>query len=79
MIHAILSRIPFLRKSVDERFLEHRRRSTSMAGMVCLIMTGVLIEYHYFADHFFSWELMSLILIYAVVKFSMMAWYRFRG
>ena len=27
MTHPILSRIPILRKFVDERFLEHRRRS----------------------------------------------------
>lgn len=29
-----LARIPFLGKFVDERFLEHRRRSTSVAGIV---------------------------------------------
>ena len=34
MSHPILSRVPFLEPFVDERFLEHRRRSSSFAGIV---------------------------------------------
>jgi hypothetical protein len=30
MIHPFLSRIPILRKLVDEWFLEHRRRSSEL-------------------------------------------------
>ena len=32
MTHPVLSRIPILKKFVDERFLDHRRRSSSIAG-----------------------------------------------
>jgi uncharacterized membrane protein YhhN len=78
MTHPILSRIPVLRDFVDERFLEHRRRSTSLAGLICLLVTGILFEYRYFHDQIWSNDLLALILIFAVVKFSMMAWYRIK-
>jgi hypothetical protein len=55
-----------------------RRRSTSMAGLMCLLVTGILFEYRYFHDHIWSEDLFLLILIFAAVKFSMMAWYRFK-
>ena len=35
MTHPILSRVPILGKFVDERFLDYRRRSTSLAGIFC--------------------------------------------
>jgi hypothetical protein len=72
-----LSKVPILGKFVDERFLEHRRRSTSMAGIVSLLVTGCLFEYRFFVSHILSWDLLALICTFAVVKFSMMAWYRF--
>lgn len=76
MIEKILARVPFFGKFVDERFLEHRRRSTSMAGIISLLVTGALLEYRYFIDHILSWDLFALIVVFAVVKFSMMIWYR---
>jgi hypothetical protein len=79
MNHPILSRIPVLSKFVDERFLEHRRHSTSMAGLICLLMTGILFEYRYFHDHIWSEDLLVLILAFAVVKSSLMLWYRFKN
>jgi uncharacterized membrane protein YhhN len=78
MNHPVLSRIPILCKFVDERFLEHRRRSTSLAGLICLLLTGILFEYRYFHDHIWSDDLLVLILVFAVVKFSLMLWYRFK-
>jgi uncharacterized membrane protein YhhN len=78
MNHPVLSRIPILRGFVDGRFLEHRRRSTSLAGLICLLLTGILFEYRYFHDHIWSSDLFLLILAFAVVKFSLMLWYRFK-
>jgi hypothetical protein len=78
MNHPILSRIPILRGFVDERFLQHRRSSTSLAGLMCLLVTGILFEYRYFHDQIWSKDLFALILTFAVVKFSMMVWYRFK-
>ena len=73
-----LSRIPFLGPFVDERFLEHRRRSTSFAGIVSGCLALVLFEYRLWHDHIYSWDLFSIGLVFVVVKLSMMLWYRLR-
>jgi hypothetical protein len=72
-----LSRVPFLGKFVDERFLEHRRRSTSMAGILGALLAVALFEYRIFHDHVISWDLLSVVLLMVVAKLSMMLWYRF--
>lgn len=63
---------------IDERFLEHRRRSTSTAGIVTGVSATLLWMYHYLADHIFNWELLGLALTFLVIKMSLMAWYRFK-
>jgi len=75
--HPILSRIPYLRAFVDERFLDHRRRSSSTAGFASLILAGALFEYRLFASRMISWDLLAVITMFAVVKLSLFAWYRF--
>jgi hypothetical protein len=77
MTHPILSRIPILRKFVDERFLEHRRRSSSMAGIVTACMAVGIFEYRYFLNHVVSWDLFTVVMTFVAIKMSMMAWYRF--
>ena len=79
MTHPILSKIPILRNFIDERFLEHRRRSSSLAGFSTLIVAGGIFEYRIFVDHVISWDLVAVILTFAVVKMSMFAWYRFNA
>jgi hypothetical protein len=72
-----LSRVPFLGKFVDERFLEHRRRSTSVAGLAAVMLAAVLFEYRLFHNHVISWDLFSVVMLMVMVKMSMMLWYRF--
>jgi hypothetical protein len=79
MTDHILSKVPFLGKFVDERFLEHRRRSTSLAGIVGALVAVGLLEYHIFHDHFISWELLAVAASMVVVKLAMMVWYRLNG
>jgi hypothetical protein len=77
MTQSILSKIPILRDFVDERFLEHRRRSTAAAGIVaCLVAVG-LFEYRFFVNHIWSWDLLAVALAMVAVKMSLMLWYRF--
>lgn len=76
MTHPILSRIPILGRFVDERFLEHRRRSSSQAGIFTACLTVVLFEYRYFHDHMWSWDLLALVLVFLVLKMSLFTWYR---
>ena len=75
MTHPILSRIPILRNYVDERFLEHRRRSSSLAGFSTLIVAGCIFEYRIFFSHILSWDMLAVILTFAVVKTGMCVWY----
>ncbi len=63
--------------TVDERFLNHRRRSTSFAAIAGGVVSGGLFEYKLIRDHQISWELLSVLLAMVAVKFAAMAWYHF--
>ena len=60
---------------VDERFLEHRRRSTSYAGIVGGVLAILLFAYRFYVDHFWSWDLLAVGLTFVVVKMAFMTWY----
>ncbi len=77
MTHPFLSRIPFLGRFVDERFLEHRRRSSSAAGIAVACLAVVLFEYRFFINHVWSWDLFAIAAGFVVIKMSLFAWYRF--
>jgi len=79
MTHPVLSRIPILNKFVDERFLEHRRRSSSIAGIATALFAVVLFEYRFFHDHFWSWDLFAIVIVFIVLKMSLFTWYRFNS
>jgi hypothetical protein len=78
MNQSLLAKIPFLGKFVDERFLEHRRRSTSVAGIAGALVALVFFEYRIFHDHVIRWDLFAVVFVMAAVKISMMLWYRFK-
>ncbi len=78
MTYPILSRIPILNRFVDERFLEHRRRSSSIAGILAAVLAIVLFELRFFLDHIWSWDLLAVGLTFVIVKMSLFAWFRFR-
>ena len=79
MTHPVLSRIPILNKFVDERFLDHRRRSSSIAGILSAVLAVALFEYRFFADHIWSWDLFAIALTFVVVKMSLFTWFRFHA
>ena len=60
---------------IDERFLEHRRRSTSAAGIIGGVTATLLWMYRFYFDHVFSWDLLAIALTIVGVKMSLMAWY----
>jgi hypothetical protein len=62
----------------DERFLTHRLRATSIAGIASGTLATVLWFYHYVFEHHWSWELLAIPLTMAIVKQGLMLWYRFR-
>ena len=71
-----LSRIPLLCKFVDERFLEHRRRSTSLMGIAGVLVAGIIFEFRLIFNHVIDWELFAIVLIMGTVKLAAMIWYR---
>jgi peptidoglycan biosynthesis protein MviN/MurJ (putative lipid II flippase) len=62
----------------DERFLTHRLRSTSMAGIISAALSIVLFEYRYLIDHVASWDLAAVGLTFVAIKMGLMAWYTLR-
>lgn len=70
-------RIPLIGVKLDERFLDHRRRSTSFAAMAGALLSGGLVEYDWFARHFWNWELFSVLIAMVAVKLTAMTWYHF--
>jgi hypothetical protein len=75
--HPVLSRIPILGKLVDERFLEHRRRSSSLAGIIGACLAICLWYYRLVFNHFWSWDLFAVAITIVAVKMCLFAWYRF--
>lgn len=63
---------------VDERFLDHRRRSTSAAGVTGGVLAILLFGYRYYFDHVWSWDLFAVGVTVVVIKLAMMAWYSVR-
>ena len=67
----------FFGNRIDERFLTHRLRSTSIAGVTAGILAMLLFAYRYYVGHVWSWDLFAVGATMAVVKVSLMLWYRF--
>ena len=68
--------IPILGKVLDERFLMHRLRSTSIAAVVGGTVCTLLFAYRYFIDHRWSWDLLAVSLTIAATKWAVLLWYR---
>jgi hypothetical protein len=66
----------FLARFVDERFLNHRLRSTSIAGITGGLLAIGLFAYRYYIDHLWSWDLLAVALTFVGVKLIAMVWYR---
>ena len=67
--------IPILGKAIDERFLTHRLRSTSVAGVIGGVVAIGLFAYRYYVDHLWSWDLLAVGLTFVIVKLAVMSWY----
>lgn len=62
---------------VDERFLTHRLRSTSIAGTAGGVVAMGLFLYHVWRDHVWDMELLAVGITMAAVKLALMAWFHF--
>jgi hypothetical protein len=68
-------RIPVLGNVIDERFLNHRQRSTSLASVIGGMVAVVLFAYRYFVNGIWSWDLFAVAATIVVVKLTLMTWY----
>ena len=64
---------------IDERFLMHRLRSSSVAGMVGAVAAAGLFFYRMFADQVRDWDLFAVLATIALVKVALMIYFRLRG
>jgi hypothetical protein len=63
---------------IDERFLTHRLKSTSTAGIATGVLAVLLFAYRFYFDHVWSWDLMAVALTFVGIKMSLMAWFYLR-
>ena len=61
---------------VDERFLEHRRRASSAAGICCAVLAILLAFYRWFSDHIVSRDLLAIVATFLIVKYTLFFWFR---
>lgn len=71
-----LARVPILGSFVDERFLEHRRRAASTAGIVTAVAALLVAYYRLLFHHVWSWDLIAFAGMFLVIKMSLFLWYR---
>lgn len=69
-----LANIPILGRAVDERFLNHRLRASSYAGIVGGVVAILLFAWRFYVNHVWSWDLFIVIAVILGVKMSVMAW-----
>ena len=70
-------KVPVLGIEIDERFLTHRQRSTSIGGMAGAVVAGGLFLYRLIAEHVRSWDLFAVLAAMVVVKLSVLLWSRY--
>jgi hypothetical protein len=61
----------------DERFLTHRLKSTSLAGVSGGLVGVGLFAYRYYVEDIWSWDLFAVAVTMAVIKLAAMAWFHF--
>jgi hypothetical protein len=63
--------------TIDERFLTHRLRSTSIGGLAAILVAAAFFFYN-LAHHVIRWDLFAIVATAAVVKMGVLIWYRIR-
>ncbi|MCB1183008.1 hypothetical protein KDM41_06205 [bacterium] len=62
----------------DERFILHRYKSTSFAGIACALMVAAVWAWDFYRNGEFRLELFVIIILTALIKVGFMTWYRLR-
>ena len=62
---------------VDERFLQHRLRSTSLAGIIGGVLAISMFAYRFYIQNVWNWDLCIVAATIVLVKVGAMLWFRF--
>jgi len=63
-----------INRLIDERFLAHRQRATSIGGTAAAVLAICLFAWHLYIDNIVSWDLFAIGLTAVVVKLTVMIW-----
>lgn len=63
-------------KILDERYLLHRYKATSHAGVVMAVLVAGFFLYHHLHNQEFRWDLLIPLIAGAVTKLVAMVYYR---
>ena len=69
-------KIPIVGTLIDERFLHHRLKSTSLAGIIGGVTAISLFAYRFYINHVWSWDLFAVAMTIVGVKLTVLTWYR---
>ncbi len=61
---------------MDERFIIHRLRATRLATIIGTILMGISIIYYFYADHIYRMDLIVIMVIMAITKWTAMIYYK---
>ena len=70
----IIFPIPF--GEPDERFIAHRLKSTSIAGVSGGVLAVALFAYQHYVNEIWRWDLFAVAATMAAVKLATMVWFR---
>ncbi|MCW8985349.1 MAG: hypothetical protein OQK55_08400 [Thermoanaerobaculales bacterium] len=73
-----MTMIPIPFGEPDERFMYHRLKSTSLAGVCGGLLAIGLFAYHYYGEHVWNWDLFAVAATMAVIKLTAMVWFRIK-
>ena len=65
----------FIDRVLDERFLAHRRRSTSYAGIACALAAVGLFAWRFYGQGLWSWDLVVVVAVFIAVKLAVLAFH----
>ena len=66
-----------LGRVVDERFLTHRLKSTSAAGIAAALVALGIFAYRFYVRGVWSWDVLAVAMTFVGIKLALMAWYLF--
>ena len=62
--------------TLDERFMMHRLRATSLGGIAGGAAAALLFAYRYFVGNEWRWDLLGVALTVVAVKYAALLYYR---